>query len=214
MSIYGWFASRDAGCVVTMRAALVFAACLVGCGGTIGGGGDASVDVFTIDAGRVPKLHRASGSACPQQRGPGDTNPFDAGPIGQCQTDVDCTAGTNGRCLVSGGGPLNYSCSYDDCFSDSDCTGNAPCECRSSSSDSAPNSCVGASTCRVDSDCGPGGYCSPSGVTTADNCGLAYHCHTASDACIDDSDCAATQGYICIFDTSHWTCEHPCFPPP
>jgi hypothetical protein len=198
----------------------LLAAFAFACGGTIGGGGDASVDGAAPDASapdgsaRVPKLHRPAGSACPSQRGPGETNPFDGGAPGSCQSDSDCTAGTNGRCLASAGGPLYYSCSYDACFSDSDC-GGVPCECRGSASDPAPNSCVSGSTCRVDSDCGPGGYCSPSGISSSEDCGLEYHCHTPSDTCIDDSDCAV-QGAICVFEAAlaHWACDHPCYPPP
>ena len=54
----------------------------------------------------------------------------------------------------------------------------------------------------MDSDCGPGGYCSPSmetcystnpeAVVEGRNYGgpNPYYCHTASDLCINDSDCA------------------------
>ena len=55
----------------------------------------------------------------------------------------------------------------------------------------------------MDSDCGPGGYCSPSmetcyssnheAIVEGRNYGgpNPYYCHTASDLCINDSDCAS-----------------------
>jgi hypothetical protein len=139
------------------------------------------------------------------------TGPADANQNGNCEEDCDCTMGKNGRCLMGGPAPITF-CSYDECFSDSDCPTGVPCACRSSSSSADPNYCVSGSTCRVDSDCGPGGSCSPSEYMQW--CGPHYHCHTAADTCINDGDCAGTQG--CNFDTSagHWACGGGCGPPP
>jgi hypothetical protein len=162
-------------------------------------------------ASRVPANHRVSGTMCPVQRGTGSTDGLTPG---DCDADTNCTTGTTGRCLPSCGPPGCFAsdCSYDGCFSDSDCGGRVPCACRPSATSSAPNSCIRGSTCAVDSDCGPGGYCSPSGAS--EWCGARYHCHTTSDACLDDSDCPSGGG--CNFQgmLGHWACGFVCGPPP
>jgi hypothetical protein len=166
----------------------------------------------------------------------------DAGgcPCGACARDSQCTAGPNGRCADLGPDP-SLRCSYDECFGDSDCSGGAPCECRSSGDSREPNVCQPRSNCRVDADCGPGGYCSPSHVGSlcscpseslcgdaggscfagstpvpckcGNSCGHGYFCHTASDTCVDDSDCG-TYG-SCSYDTlaRRWQCAT-CIEPP
>ncbi len=143
------------------------------------------------DAGRVPKEHRASRTACPAERG-AVTPTSDGCPIdvehGRCAQDSDCSAGRNGRCWDVGSCPSD--CSYDDCFQDSDCARQTPCGCRLSATDN--NYCYTASNCSVDADCGNGGYCSPSKIgrgCSCDNCGEGYFCHTDRDSCLDDSDC-------------------------
>jgi hypothetical protein len=176
---------------------------------------DAGVAKNTQDAGtRTPLLHRAAGATCPTGRAPGLNN----GPPARCSAltcptcgrDSDCTTGTNGRCLMNEPVPVAV-CSYDACFSDSDCPANTPCDCRDSASSSAPNLCLGGSDCRVDSDCGPGNFCSPSQY--GQWCGFTYHCHTASDTCVDDSDCV---GAGCNFNkqTGRWACGGDCGPAP
>jgi hypothetical protein len=67
--------------------------------------------------------------------------------------------------------------------------------------------------CRVDTDCGAQGYCSPSSGTSICGDSLAgYYCHTASDECIDDSDCLQNPNNAgipgCVYSTtdSHWVC--------
>jgi hypothetical protein len=157
--------------------------------------------------GRAPQTHVASGSACPQQRGPGldGCNPDGglASPTAvACLRDSDCTAGESGRCNfwpVSSPPPseagsqlvlplCGSTCSYDTCFSDSDCPPRVPCGCRSSPSAGAANVCLTGSNCAVDSDCGPGGFCSPDSSQQTQGL-LLYFCHTANDACLDNSDC-------------------------
>jgi hypothetical protein len=178
---------------------------------------------WTISA-RVPIIHRAVGSACPSQRGPGlvCTGGTSTG-TNQCVTDGDCSAGTNGRCFSPNGpGPGACSptiCSYDQCQSDSDCAALVPCECRSSQSDGA-NLCVAGGNCATDSDCGPQGYCSPGALT--DYCATPiYFCHSANDTCVDDSDCraiVADSGILqtCNYDSQsgHFACGDTCIPPP
>jgi hypothetical protein len=188
---------------------------------------DASLESSTGNAfaGREPKEHRASASACPTERGAVLPNATDCAPdqFTKCLQDSDCTQGNNGRCEGRGCGG---ACYYDDCFSDSDCTGSA-CLCRASASDSSPNFCATAGDCRTDSDCGQGGYCSPSLVgyvcvctspafcdgscgpdcTCGNSCGQGYYCHTKRDTCVDDTDC--TGGGRCAFDLveKRFSCE-------
>ena len=146
-----------------------------------GSPGAASCGPGATVAPRAPSSHRASGSSCPSDRGPVSpdasmcTAPADSG-LCICVADSDCTAGQNGRCTrnirptVGGFGiPADYSegtsCSYDECFSDSQCSdGGAPCTCRASGILTEANVCVSGGNCAVDSECGPGGYCSPSAL--------------------------------------------------
>ena len=177
--------------------------------------------------GRAPQTHVASGSACPQQRGPGldGCNPDGglASPTAvACLRDSDCTAGESGRCNfwpVSSPPPseagsqlvlplCGSTCSYDTCFSDPDCPPRVPCGCRSSPTAGAANVCLTGSNCAVDSDCGPGGFCSPDSSEQTQG-QLLYFCHTASDACLDNSDCpnggcqhdSASARWICVTAT-------------
>jgi len=179
---------------------------------------DAGVAKDAQDAGtRMPLLHRPAGATCPTVRASGpficDCAGSDSGCLclfGECGQDSDCTAGISGRCLVNGPAPIT-ACSYDTCFSDADCPPKTPCDCRDSASSAAPNSCLIGSDCSVDSDCGPGNYCSPSPVSWY---GTAYHCHTSSDTCVDDSDCGQFEN--CTFDVqnSYWSCvKLPPMPP-
>ena len=158
-----------------------------------------------------------------------------------CESDGDCGQGTNGRCFLNSGPitDCGTNCSYDACASDADCPAGEPCACRASAADSSANSCLAGGNCRVDSDCGPTGYCSPSQVNNfcfcpspalcadgsgacyagnqqvscacGDSCGHSYFCHTKSDSCVDDGDCAA--GQTCNYDTvnARWDCAT-CWP--
>jgi hypothetical protein len=190
-------------------------ACLLGCGGKQTGPTSVQAEGGAV---RVPEKHRAAALLCPIGRGAGAAGPL---PVSECRApdggvcwvgdtlsdgtlcgcgdlcaaDVQCTQGTNGRCEVFV--PPDVSkCSYDQCFSDSDCEGGVPCSCRPSPSDNAPNVCATGSRCNVDSDCGPGGYCSPNPAWFA----VEYHCHTANDQCVDDSDCDGDADLFCAFD--------------
>ena len=110
-------------------------------------------------------------------------------------------------------GPLpGYTCSYDECFTDSDCGKGSICQCRVPIDGSAANYCTKPSTCVTDTDCGKGGYCSPS--QAHEWCNAFYVCHTAEDECINDSDCG--QGTHCDFSASlrHWACSDGCGPVP
>jgi hypothetical protein len=181
------------------------------CGGTVDGN--------VPPGGKIPKDHRTVGSTCPAERPPsmprgdggtldgGDVDGGDAGeadsgvvePPGLCKFDDECTDGKNGRCGMwyggygrGGGAPYpGPTCSYDQCFSDSDCSG-GPCVCSSSG-----NRCL-QGNCKTDSDCGAGGYCSPSMLspnTGGFYCGgdaqQGWYCHTSKDECVNDSDCGA-----------------------
>ena len=168
-------------------------------GGSTGSGGNGSGG---NGSGKVPLQHRSTSASCPSQRGPRPSC-VTTSCASTCSSDSQCIDGVNGRCfpwegLVGPGG-----CSYDECFSDSNCGARTPCLCRSSSTDNSANICDVGGNCAVDSDCGPGGYCSPSmetcystnpeAVVEGRNYGgpNPYYCHTASDLCINDSDCAS-----------------------
>ncbi|HVZ74960.1 MAG TPA: hypothetical protein VHJ20_21410 [Polyangia bacterium] len=190
-------------------------------GGTTGTGGSTSTGGVTGTggatgvggmSGRVPVKHRAEGAMCEKTRAAGNCAAVMSGTTGgvyQCKTDADCTMGDNGRCLPTAR-ILGCSCSYDGCFSDSDCkatTGGA-CACRTAGA-ATPNVCQ-AGNCRTDGDCGAGGFCSP----TLGSCGnyggvVGNYCHTAHDECVDDSDCAAQVKGDCRWtpETSTWTCQ-------
>jgi hypothetical protein len=200
-----------------------------------GGGGYAGMVVGDRGQGRTPLYHRATSSTCPSQRGPGASSIIENGMPGFppcptpppatsvcCSSDSQCGGGTNGRCTTAGGRGGN-ECSYDNCFTDSQCPSGVPCLCRSSPTDNARNTCAPAGNCRVDSDCGRGGYCSPSPSAEAQECGNVnpysgpFYCHTASDTCIDSGDCLADAGFVaCVYDpqTRHWACSPPTFCPP
>jgi hypothetical protein len=200
--------------------------------------------IFT--GSHVPLDHRPARASCPAERAPSSFStcpcsaPDSGGcPCGACGADSDCIAGRNGRCNQEG--PIGVAtCSYDECFADSDCDGGAPCQCRSSSTSPAANTCRTRSQCRTDSDCGPGGYCSPSILepfctcpSTAlcgdaggcfagsqpvpcmcgEACGHGYFCHTPCDLCFNDTDCRG--GATCNYDTlaRRWQCQA-CLVPP
>jgi hypothetical protein len=131
----------------------------------------------------APTHHRIAGSACSAERPPGSLDcgcpGMDGGcscAQGACSQDSDCMAGINGRCQLSRAPFMYVGCSYDTCFSDADCPGKEPCDCRASGS-RATQSCVAGSNCRTDSDCGPGGYCSPSQVGALCGCMSTAFCN-------------------------------------
>ena len=163
----------------------------------------------TVGDAKVPLQHRSTSASCPSQRGPGPScvttscvsQPYPSGVATTCSSDSQCTDGVNGRCFPFEGMIGPGGCSYDECFSDSGCGAKTLCLCRSSSTDNSANVCDVGGNCAVDSDCGQGGYCSPSmeacpsaapEIEVQDNYAgpNPYYCHTASDLCINDSDCA------------------------
>jgi hypothetical protein len=170
----------------------------------------------------VPQGHRPAALCCPVTRDPGGTCAPDAAieaSSALCSRDSDCTKGTNGRCLVyevvwlmpppgsltdatTGFFPgCESQCTYDECFSDDDCPGHAPCDCRASPY--LTNVCRTASRCSVDTDCGPGGFCTWNQQHTA------AFCHHPGDACLNDRDCVQGEfGARCTFFTSssQWQC--------
>ena len=131
-----------------------------------------------------------------------------------CSEDSDCTAGSNGRC-GNPGGPAGCSCSYDACAQDADCPTGQTCACHGSAYNDFGNTCV-PGNCRVDADCGVGGFCSPT-APAGGWCGnvAGYYCHTPTDLCLDDSDCAGMDAgsvagaWVCEYSTTskRWECQ-------
>ncbi|MGO9836643.1 MAG: hypothetical protein ACLP1X_20805 [Polyangiaceae bacterium] len=203
-------------------------------GATDGGPDAAPCEATFVEAGasagdaEVPLYHRTT-ACCPSQRGPGGPNqpypPGFASPLaddaGGCTSDSDCTAGANGRCFPFEGEVGLGGCSYDECFTDSNCGSGTPCVCRSSSTDNSANVCDPGGNCAIDSDCGPGGYCSPSWESCYE--GPPYYCHTALDTCINDADCSSLDAgecslpsATCAYDLQEqrWACSPLCCLPP
>jgi hypothetical protein len=104
----------------------------------------------------------------------------------------------------------------DNCLVDSDCPNGGVCSCAGNTFGYAHvthNLCVPAN-CHVDANCAGGASCSP---TVSADCGSfygvqGYYCHSAVDACTDDSQCdggPSNRGY-CAYSpqVGHWVCSH------
>jgi hypothetical protein len=192
-----------------MRGSGLLVVLLAGCSSTALPTNRASHDMAT---NWIPLNHRPFAPVCPSDRPA--FNCSLTGPFPGCHADGDCTSGVNGRC--AGNGHDGCNCSYDTCTNDADCAANQLCACRNTWHYGAlgPNVCL-PSNCRVDSDCGPNGFCSPSLDPT---CGsfigvTGWYCHTASDTCTNDDDCAVLDGgYFKPFcgyrpEVGHWACS-------
>jgi hypothetical protein len=163
---------------------------------------DANVpDTSSIE---IPLNHRPDDSECATAPPAGDCQNI---PSGMCMSDSDCTMGTNGRCNESTGGALFCSCQYDACVADTDCPTAQLCACHGSPYTGGDGNTCTQGNCRVDSDCGTNGYCSPS---AGGGCGglSGYYCHTASDTCVNDSDCEGGGAEDCQYSTTdvRWEC--------
>jgi hypothetical protein len=172
-------------------ALFALSACIGGATVTVADGGSGSdagsVAVTGSDSGspdggshRVPQSHRPVATACTPTVAAG-TCTLKTSSLGECTTDAQCTASAGGRCDNNMGGPAGCYCAYP-CTDDASCGAGEVCACAGEFIAGRNASVVGA--CRVDSDCGSGGYCSPSSMQQ-----LGYHCHTATDDCVDDGDC-------------------------
>jgi hypothetical protein len=224
-----------------MRVTVVAFLTLVSSASPLGCSGDpaASPDGGPPDAfvHPPPASHRAVAPPCAIDRGPSIASPIDGGYwvdgsqvpgliVGDCQSDLDCTMGRNGRCGVFdefacyGNANAAIECTYDSCNADRDCPGaNGVCECGIGATavlGGAPTRTAhlcATGNCRIDADCGDGGFCSRSYDPTDVACGSTlegYFCHTAADSCIDDSDCAVDGGttMACKYSSAlgHWVC--------
>ena len=205
-------------------------ACVVGDGGADGGGRidagrrdagtmatDGSVGVdspIEVDAGsscvpRPPAVHRPSAGACDRER-IRNTIPDPLPDYATCHSHAECDAGENGRC--TGNTHDGWYCTYDECFTNDDCTGeNMVCNCEGGFR-SDNNVCV-PGDCQTDADCGADGFCSP----TLGDCGhytgpVGFYCHTCDDECIDDADCGGSGEFAnpyCAYSpiVGRWVCQ-------
>jgi hypothetical protein len=163
----------------------------------------------------VPSSHRDHGSLCAASPvGPEPVIP-ETGKAGEsalaCATNEACTQRSGGRCVYNNGvcgepcAPTvpSSACVYDACAVDTDCPGGSVCLCGQGGP--VANACSPVGNCRVDADC-PSGYCSAS----VDGCGgfNGFFCHTATDECNNNADCANTFA-TCHVDTSSavWKCS-------
>ncbi|MFN3200428.1 MAG: hypothetical protein ACE366_18665 [Bradymonadia bacterium] len=186
-------------------------------GGTpaTGGAGDATEgppdgDVLTEPGSRLsaPEVHRPEAAACDRER---PEDPFDASglegdqPGVMCLSHADCDAGVNGRCVHT---RFGTECTYDDCFTDSDCADDEVCTCGGTPGLPHGNNVCLQAWCRLDSDCGAGRYCSPNVY----GCELVgWVCHTPQDTCSTQNDCEDTEspeGSFCGYSNgdSRWMC--------
>jgi len=165
-----------------------------------------STSVSTV-APRTPSVHRAQASSCVGVFAPPEPSNVVMDYNPGCTKHSDCTAGTNGKCVNGIGMAYRmYSCTYDQCATDSDCDAGKICYCTASTS----ARCLSVGNCQTDADCGnhPYSFCSPSmgwdcgGYRPIDG----FHCHTASDNCMDNADCTGTD--YCNFDAyeARWKC--------
>jgi hypothetical protein len=203
---------------VTRALGLLMAALsAAGCSGTrsvsgsLGDGNspDASQGASRADLAGVgfsaPANHRPTSVGCSMVRPPGLQS---AVPSGGCASDSQCTGGQNGRCTPARTEPI---CTYDSCFTDTDCGGGV-CECGGPDGvGRSANICLGGN-CTVDPDCGPGGYCSPSYGTSCGAYGgvAGYFCHTAEDQCNNDDQCVDAGAGYCAYQptTGSWACVY------
>jgi hypothetical protein len=172
---------------------------------------------LTMKMPAVPLKHRPTATSCVVPRPSENCTTPDMGLMGvpsDCSGDISCNQGPNGRCT---GDPHDgCHCTYDTCGTDADCMPGTLCDCRDAwwkGRPEGPSQCL-PSDCRVDADCGVNGYCSPS---LDPGCGVYFgvtlwHCHTAQDECVNDSDCAGVDGAyappFCAYkqEVGHWAC--------
>ncbi len=110
-------------------------------------------------------------------------------PVGDCQTDADCTEKPNGYCDVgyAVGDPVAY-CAYG-CLADADCGVGAICQC------GEPVGRCAQASCESDADCDSGFRCQSYDHSVG--CGLpAFACQTPEDTCGSDADCG--QDHLCV----------------
>ena len=154
-----------------------FVTLLAACGGSVDG---------ATPAPAPPTAHRSVAVACPAA----------GGTTSRCKVDDDCRGIFHGHCEAG-------TCNFDQCTTDAGCGAKGVCFCKGATpvgrESSLGNVCV-VGNCQTDADC-PSGFCSPSYGSCGDYSGVqGYYCHTASDACRNDSECPAS-GW-CGYDTT------------
>jgi hypothetical protein len=194
-----------------LRLSVIASALLaVACGGTVSTATRGNEENRVV---RVPAVHRAEATPCDTTRRPSVpvSNPATA----SCLSDADCAASTNGRCTIVG--VSSWQCTYDECFTDSDCLGSGSgtvhvCACENGFR-ADNNVCLSQGDCHTDADCGENGYCSPSLGTCGNyNPFESFYCHTSADECVDDADCGGSgnmEDPYCAYSTlkGHWACS-------
>lgn len=119
--------------------AVLFAACNAAPDPATDVGSDSKVEVVTCaPASNLPQ--RPVAEHCDDdrpvgnlelRREPWQLDPCSGGPGGvvpdQCRTHDDCRGGMNGRC--AGNSETGFLCTYDECFTDSDCGPDEACRC-------------------------------------------------------------------------------------
>lgn len=175
-------------------------------GSTVTFGG--ATPITSVIPPRLPESHRVEAASCVGVNAPPEPTYIPNPQMSRCTKHADCAdGGVSGKC-VNGVGMAGsiYSCVYDTCATDADCSPGMVCYCSSTQA----ARCFSVGNCRTDADCGTSAYayCSPSmswdcgGYRPVDG----YHCHTPQDSCMDDSDCAGSD--YCNFNEyeGRWKC--------
>jgi len=177
-------------CLVALLALTAF----TGCPNQGVGDDDDTCDVDPLDLGL---FNRPVAEACSTERTVVLPVPQECvdNPAAACSSHEDCTDGDNGRCTTGLWGANDCACSYDECFSDSDCPSGKLCGCGEAGAFGlyANNTCVTA-LCHTDADCDAGlclavpYYCAYTEVEPR-HLVDRYQCATAEDECRNHGAC-------------------------
>jgi hypothetical protein len=196
---------------------------------------DASAEAGFDPTGRVPRIHRPSGTACTPAPLPPEPQPIQATlPDGGtatfgCAKHADCTSKPNGRCVYRPSHPSYPSgnvCLYEDCLTDTDCANGGVCQCAGDEASlcSAGCNCPDhAPSCTVQQDfacsCGNANLCVLGTQPSAKNCRVDADCGPGRYCSPGFNGCGELAGWFChtpddtCFDHTDCPGGGPCYPP-
>jgi hypothetical protein len=113
----------------------------------------------------------------------------DAGVMGECRYDSDCTEKPNGHCEWPSYNEILPKCRYG-CVTNADCEPGSACTCGD------PVGTCRPATCTVDAECGDGFLCSDFIMNPVCGSQTSFACQKAEDACAAQSDCPESQACV------------------